>query len=85
MFTKDDKEYIGYFTKNVKNGIGANYYIDNYIFMVAKWKNDNLCDGLSIVIDKDNKESLVLIKNKKSEEVLWWWDLSSEDNRINWV
>ena len=70
VFTKDDKEYIGYFTKNVKNGIGANYYIDNYIFMVAKWKNDNLCDGLSIVIDKDNKESLVLIKNKKSEEVL---------------
>ena len=70
VFTEDDKEYIGYFTKNVKNGIGANYYIDNYIFMVAKWKNDNLCDGLSIVIDKDNKESLVLIKNKKSEEVL---------------
>ena len=70
VFTEDDKEYIGYFTKNVKNGIGANYYIDNYIFMVAKWKNDNLCDGLSIVIDKDNKESLMLIKNKKSEEVL---------------
>lgn len=53
---------------NVKNGIGANYYIDNYVFMVAQWKDDNLCDGLSLVIDKDNKESIVLIKNNMVEK-----------------
>ena len=63
VFTEDDKEYLGYFTKNVKNGIEANYYIDSYIFMVAQWKEDKLCDGLSLVIDKNNKESIVLIKD----------------------
>lgn len=63
VFTDGDKKYIGYFKKDLKNGLGANYYVNNNVYIVSRWKEDKIEDGISIVFDREGKEDIVKIQN----------------------
>ena len=63
VFTDGDKKYIGYFEKDLKNGLGANYYVNNNVYIVSRWKEDKIEDGIAIVFDREGKEDIVKIQN----------------------
>ena len=63
VFTDGDKKYIGYYQKDLKNGVGANYYVNNNIYIITKWKDDKIINGIALVYDKEGKEEIVKIEN----------------------
>ena len=63
VFTDRDKKYIGYFEKDLKSGIGANYYVNNNVYIVSRWREDKIEDGIAIVFDGEGKEDIVKIQN----------------------
>ena len=57
---------------NLKNGLGANFYLEKNLVVIGEWTDNNL-QGLTINIkdnDSANKERLLIIdENKNKKEI----------------
>ena len=65
IFYNKEVTYKGHFIKDKKNGYGMNIYI-NKTKIIGKWVDDKL-DGLAIVIDDKDQESLYIFKMGKDK------------------